>query len=207
MKNNKEYTVRLTHPEFGEYYFSHINRHGYSAASSFKFSYVFTKDLSKVTTWKTIKYVENEIKDITEKLIYHKADILFSFGSEVKDEIKNKLIFSRKKYYYRIEKIASLQSIENSKNIIDELKVSLVTDSENITQLIKDNKLIEKDFNKKITKFKEDISRYKFNYEFIEKLNDDITTIDIADASYGFRALKLRKLNNYQEKNEEIIEE
>lgn len=61
-KTTKEYAIRLVHPELGEWYY-HYNNNNYQCNTFF-----FTQDLNKVITWKTLKFVEKEIQDITENI-------------------------------------------------------------------------------------------------------------------------------------------
>lgn len=195
----KEYTIKLIHPELGEWYY-HYNNNYYN-----KSCFYFTQDLSKVTTWKTIKYVQREIKKIIEKLEKSKKyKIFLEFGKDPKEELKDKMNISRKKYYYPIESVTSKVHFDNAKTTIDTLNKSLVDDSKMITKMIRKNKHIEDNFNDLINKLVSDVKEYKENFNFLEKNNKNNSKIllDIVDASYGFRLLKLRTLKKKSEDEE-----
>lgn len=196
LKTNKEYAIKITHPEFGEYYYSHYND-GYPT------KYVFVKDLSKVLTWKTKSFVEKQIIEIISNLHSHIGHILLSLGNDIKQELKSKVILSKKKYYYLINAVTSREIIETAQNDLDRLNVTLLEDCINITKLIEKNKHVEKEFQKEFIKiFKQlgsDINLCRKSYNLLDNPQNAKVFIEIADASYKFRLLKLRTLNKIKE--------
>lgn len=203
-KTYKEYTIKLIHPEFGEHYLYYI-RNNYGAGK-IDHSYIFTKNLNKVTKWKTFKYVESEMEGIKKRLTDNKCNILLDFGSEVKEELIPIMIYSRKKYYFDIKFAASQKLIDTATNNITALNISLLNDSNMITEAIKNCNHVEKDFIKIIKKFQQQIVDYRTDYYFLEKCKNNGVIIDIVDASYGFRLTKLKTLKLFSETNDEIEE-
>lgn len=192
IKTNKEYTIKLIHPEFGEYYLYYIRNNSYGNG----ISYIFTKNLNKVLTWKTIKYVEEEMKSIKDRLSNVTGDILLSFGENVNEELKPRLIYSRKKYFFKVSFATSHALMEEAQNNINSLNISLLTDSELIFETIKNGMHFEKEFSKIIKNLDSQISKYRTEYFFLEKSKTNGVFVDIVDASYNFRFLKLKNLNN-----------
>ena len=187
-KSHKDFTIKLNHPEMGDFYYHYHNNGGYySGHSGHRQTYYFTQNLNKVTTWKTSKYAETQIKEIFDTLQKNEGHILLEFGEEPNEELKGKLTISRKKYYFTVKSIMSKHLIKTAKDNVDKLNESLVNDSKMITKLIKKNKHIEKDF-----------------LSIINKLTTDAEPVflDIVDASYGFRLLKLRTLKKIQIEDE-----
>lgn len=197
-KINKEYAIKITHPEFGEYYFSYTNNNGYYSNHN-NLSYIFTKNLNKVTTWKTIKYAEKEIFQIMENINKYRSNIKLLIGTEVNEEIKSRLILSRKKYYFIVNSVSS-QSIIDRSNRLNE---TILEDSKNITESIKKNSHIDKNFMEILKKFEKDINSFREDYNFLQKIKTNDVNLDIVDASYGFRRLKLKTLNMFQDDNED----
>ena len=200
--NNKKYTIRLTHPKFGSYYYNYKNSDYYGNDTV----YTFTQNLSKVTTWKTINCIEKEVLEISSILGANRGKIVLSLGSDVSDEIKNDTIFcSRKRYYHPIFNVKSEILINNAKKTIDRLDSTLKMDSKNITKLIKKNKHLDENFIDILNNLVKDSTLYKKEHNFLEKVKtyDDVY-IDIVDASYGFRLLKLKTLKKIQ--NDEHFE-
>lgn len=197
----KEYAIRLIHPELGEWYYHYCNNN-YG-----RYEFFFTQDLNKVLTWKTLKFTNKEIQVMIknlEKGNYGAHKILLEFGKTPKEELKDKMIISRKKYYYIIKSIPiSKFHIENAQNIIDNLDKSLVEDSKNITKILKKNKKSD-NLPILINKLSNDIDRYKKEAFFLEKTtqNSGNYVLDIVDASYNFRLLKLRTLKKVQVEND-----
>lgn len=200
----KDYTIKITHPEFGEYYLNYIrNNYGYS--STIDVSYLFTKNLNKVKTWKTTKSIESEIKFMQERLVKNRGEILLIFGSDVDDELKTRMVVSCKRYYFKITSFVDKIKINAAKNNISLLDSTLISDSELITEGIKNgDHIIDKTFVKKIKQLQSDISNYKEDYLYLEKNKDVDVTVDIADASYGFRLLKLKNLRKVKDDVEEL---
>lgn len=203
-KTNKEYAIKITHPEFGVYYYSHCNSPYYSYNSqNTKYKYIFVQDLSKVLTWKSTGFTEKQIIEINTRLINHSGQILLSLGANVNQETKSKLILSKKKYYFEIKAITSRENVKTAQDDLNRLNVSLLEDCKNVTKLIKKNKHVEKDFQKEFIKiFKQlesDINLCRKSYNFLDNSQNVEIFIEIVDASYNFRLLKLRTLNNLQE--------
>lgn len=210
IKTNKEYSIKLIHPEFGEYYLNYIrdnNQYCYGyAKNKIGYSYIFTKNLNKVTTWKNAKTIESTINLIKDSLCNGTCEILLSLGKEVKEEIIDKLICSRKKYYFRILFATSQPLIDEAKKNINSLNISLLRDSELIMEAIKNGGHIEKDFSKQIKKLDSQVSKYRTDYLFLEEAEKSGVLLDIVDASYGFRFLKLKNLKNLNNESEELEE-
>ena len=190
IKSNKEYTIKLVHPVFGDFYYQYNNL----SAGYLNNVFVFTQNLSKVKTWKSIKYIDKETNYIIENVSSGKSKIYLSFGQNVSDDIIMKLILIRKRYYYIINMISSKSHIQNAKNNIKDLNSSLLEKSKIITKSIKKCK-IDDDFMLILNKLSSDIHLYRKDYKFLQKYQDaEQVILDIEDASYGFRLLKLKTL-------------
>ena len=194
-KSNKEYSIRLTHPEFGEYYFQYSN---------YDYAFIFTKSLNKVAKWKTIDLVEKKIIKIISK-IEGSSKIILPFGKNIDekyktDEYKDLIYCSMKKYFFIIKNAQSKIQYRISKENIDKLNESLLIDVENIKNLIKNNGHIEKDFMSNITNLTKDIHQYRKDYSIVKKIvsKSNPVLLDIIDSSYNFRTLKLKTLNELQ---------
>jgi hypothetical protein len=199
-KTLKEYAIRLNHPEFGDFYYQYNTANSYYSQSN---NYYFTQNLSKVETWKTLKFAEAKIKEINERLKNKQAKVLLSFGKEPKEELKSKMIVSRKKYYYPIASITSKVHVERAKENLDRLNESLIKDSRMITRLIKKSKHVEKSFIDIFKKLSNDIDQYRKDHNYLEKnKNCENVFLDIVDASYSFRLLKLKTLRKVQSEDE-----
>ena len=208
-KSHKDYAIKLIHPEFGDFYYGYNN---------YK-TYIFTKNLKRVTKWKTKKVAEEHIDYIindTKKSSYeygaHKA--LLSFGKDIDNDIKdnipaNNLVYSMKRYYCSVNNLCTKDCIEKAKSLhekqIKEAKKqieesTLLSDIEFIKQSVIDNKHIEKKFTKNIDKLKKDINEYTKNYNFLKNIDNkkEYIMLEIVDASYGFRRLKLKTLKNVE---------
>lgn len=233
IKINNEYAIRINHPDLGIFYFSYCGLNE-------KFNtFVFTKILSKVQTWKTSKFAEKQIDIIISKMESDKGKIYLSLGENIECEYTDKIFQSRKKYYYLIDSIQNVRSKINlltaDKNI-KKLNDTLINDSENIYNLynnIKNNLFINKikklnncdvdldeilkysietlssintyngiqnDLVLKVNNYLEDLSLYKKEICIIEESKTyEGLYLDIIDASYGFRKLKLNTLNSLQD--------
>lgn len=205
-KGHKEYAIKLVHPELGDYYYHYNNNGGYynPCKNNALFSFYFTQNLNKVSTWKTLKFVEKQILEIKNRLDQKNGKILIELGKDAKDELKENAILSRKKYYYPIKSIMSKVHIDNAKNNLDKLNQTLVEDSKLITKLIKSSKHLEKDFMKIFHKLHDDINSYRKDHNFLEmNSNAEPIFLEIVDASYSFRLLKLKTLKKIQ--NDEIL--
>jgi len=204
LKSNKEYAIKLVHPEFGDFYLTYKNTPVYNTP----LTYFFSKNLSKVSTWKTLSYLEKEVSEIYKKLDNSIGKIHLSFGElNMNDDVDNlildntifkqKMIISRKKYYFPISDITSKELVENAKEIINNLNTTLIEDSKNITNLLIDSNQMEKSFMKTFGKLGSDIHLYRKNKNFLEKFKDNnYAYLEIVDASYKFRLLKLKTLMN-----------
>lgn len=198
-KLTKEYAIRLVHPEIGEYYFNYINTGGYYET---KTDAIFTQTLSKVRKWKTLKTVEEQILTITNELKSKKLKIFIPITNDARenfsDDIKNKMICNRKKYYYPIEKVISKHHINAARNNVNRLNETLLCDTKMISEMIEKSEHLEKDFMKIIKKLENDLNTYRKDHSFLDKNKDvDIAHLDIVDASYGFRYLKLKTLREF----------
>jgi len=233
IKINNECAIRINHPEFGIFYFS------YGGLTEKYNTFVFTKDISKVQTWKTEKFSEKQINIIISKMECNKGKIYLSLGTKNEYEYTDNIIQSRKKYYYVIDSIKNVRSkinlISANKNI-ETLNITLIEDSKNIQNIynnIKNNFFINKIYtlnicddnfddilNKsnetltslntynekqtdllfKVNNYIEDISLYKKYKNIIEESNNYYGLyLDIIDASYGFRRLKLSTLKSLKD--------
>jgi len=202
IKTRKDYAIRLTHPELGEYYYHYTN----DVWSDRKF--FFTQNLSKVNTWKTLKYAEKQISTIKEKLDKKLGNkILLELGADIDPTSYPNSFLSRKKYYYPIGSVMSKTHIENAKNNLEKLDETLLADSKMITSLIKKSKHIGKDFMVIFEKMATDLYQYRKDYTFLEQnKNVEPIYLDIVDASYNFRLLKLRTLKTFQTEETETEE-
>ena len=210
-KLRKDFAIKLIHPEMGDFYFHYSNRiynnsnriYNNSNRIYNNYTFYFTQNLNKVNTWKTSKYAETQIKQISEYLQNKNAKILLEFGEEPNEEMKKKLTVSRKKYYFTINSVISKIHFEEAKNNINKLNETLINDSKMITKLIRKCKHVEKDFLKIVNKLTNDINLYRKDHSFLEKNKDsEPIFLDVVDASYGFRLLKLRTLKKVQIEDE-----
>jgi len=230
IKINNEYAVRINHPEFGIFYFS------YSSNNIKGETFVFTKNLSKVQTWKTIKFSDNQINVIISAMKFKTRNIYLSLDKNIENKTQDNIIKSRNKYYYVIDSSQDIKSkmllLTADKNI-KKLNDTLIEDSESIYNLytnIKTNVITSNfkkinncdvDFDKilkdsndtlsaiqlqndiqnelalKVNNYIDDISQYKKDNNILKEF-ECYTGIylDVIDASYGFRKLKLKLLNN-----------
>jgi hypothetical protein len=208
-KTNKEYAIKITHPEFGVYYYSHYNyvasTYSYYSNnnSNSKFNYIFVQDLSKVLTWKSTGFTEKQIVEINTRLHNNSGQILLSLGTEVNQDIKDRAIISKKKYYFEVKAVTSREIAKTAQDDLSRLNVSLLEDCKKITKLIKKNRHVEKDFQKEFMKifkqFDTDINLCRKSYNFLDNSQNVKVFIEMVDASYNFRLLKLRTLNKLQE--------
>jgi hypothetical protein len=203
----REYAIRLTHPILGEYYFNYINNYNWYCNDSL---FMFTQELSKVSKRKDIKTLEKQISQIIESLKHNKKDkILIPFGLEIPknlpEEVKVKIFCNRKRYYYPIDTIISKHHIEQAKTIFDETNQLVISDAQKIVDMISNSQHLRKDFVKIINRLENNVSICRKNSELIEKNKDSIDVkLDIVDASFGFRYLKLKTLNKLNEETENI---
>jgi hypothetical protein len=202
-KTNKEYAVRLTHPTLGVFYY-HYTPSSYYYSSGYIF--YFTQNLSKVKTWKTQRFVQKEILNIQDRLNKKSSKIYLSLGTSVPDELKNKVVISRKRYFYPINSITSKFHLDEAENTIKQLSNTITADSKLVAKMAKKLKISDK-FMEIVDRLYKDVKVYKEKNEFLHKMknsNSESIYLDIVDASYGFRLLKLKTLKNI---NVEEIEE
>jgi len=196
-KTNKEYAVRLNHPELGTFYYQYSNNEYWNNNAKF----YFTQNLSKVDTWKTMKYVEKQIITIKDNLDKKKAKILLYLGDQISNELKTnpRIIQSRKRYYYEITVVTSKTHLDKAKDNLERLSETLIADSKIVTKMIKKSQILEKDFMSFFTKLYSDVNLYRKEHSFLEKnKNIDTINLDIVDASYSFRLLKLKTLKTVE---------
>jgi len=190
-KSNKQYSIKIHHSEFGEFYYSYDNSYC---------CFVFTKNLNRVKKWKTKSIVEKKIEEIINYINYAKniskynPRILLAFGKNIDDEIKNRMLCSNKRYFYTIKAVTSNFTVKNAEENIEKLDKSLNIDIEHISQLIKNKKHIEKDFMDIIKKLTKDIVSYRADYSYLQKIKNESVYIDIINSSFGFRGLKLKNI-------------
>lgn len=189
-KSNKEYALKLCHPEFGDFYFNYQD----------KKIYKFTKDLSKVLKWKTSNYIENIISNIENHLNNNSGEILLMFGAEVDDVLKRKLVFERKKYYHHIKFITNHSSLKIAKDEYEKINDIMISNIKEFAKIFK-NKIYDKQkFVQARSKFNQNVSIHDKAYNCVQNHNNSVQVIfSVVDASYGFRLLKLRTLRSIQE--------
>lgn len=198
-KSNKEYAIRISNPKVGDFYYSHYNENGRKC--------MFTQDLSKVSKWKTKKIVEGIIKDY---LIRSNYNLVISLGKVDTDYVptdKNKYVF-RKRLYYSIPAVAEKGKIvevnESMELIYDSLKRQLM----DFNNLLSDDDFLRKQYEKEnrdiLNKFVNDINIFKKHQNNIIKYTKDLENtffLDIVNASFNFRTLKIKTLNTINEKD------
>lgn len=189
LKSKREYAIRLVFPEVGEYYLSRIESTWNNC------NYLFTSDLSKVQKWKTKNKLDEIIKNISES----KNSIFLLLGTETDllPKYKDDITYSMKKYRFLIKKITTKDNIDKIRSDIGNLDLVLLEDSSIITNLIQNNN-VDKETLNFLKKFENDIRLYRKLNGYLS-IFDDNKYIDIVDASYGFRYLKLKALNEKAE--------
>lgn len=203
----KDFAIKLIHPDFGDFYYSWRREH----------NYVFVKELPKVMKWKTTKFTEKQIKLIQSDLEKNKGSILLSFGDNVNDSLKSRMIISKKRYYFPITEIIDMSNLNvakeginkyNSefKDVYEKFLVSLKdikndlllknTDEKTFINDINENILTFKNFVKDTNKLSKNIDNYLYHKNILEELSTHSGSyLDIVDASYNFRKLKLNTIN------------
>jgi hypothetical protein len=188
IKSNKEYTIKLNHSELGDFYYRTKKSCDKYNNRSYNFNYYFTQDINDVQTWKKQKLVEKKVEDI-------------HYDVNTKD-CKIFLAIDNSKTYYAISNITSSVYTEKITRILTDLKESLITDSKNIYDMIGEDRQTEDNFMSNIKLLENDLNTYRKNYSFLKKtnthINDKEVNLSVVDASYGFRLLKLKKLNSIQ---------
>lgn len=195
--SNKEYAIRITHPEIGGFYFSYDNWG----------KYIFTSDLSKVRKWKTLDVVKKQIDRLINNTNYYndgRSRIRIS-DFDVPNHLLSNVIHERKQKYYLVKKLVSKSNIRNIEKNMDDIYNVLKPDFKNISDLFQKDKFkeiqYEEDFLKYFNGFLKLLNEYKKNQRILSKqLNNKYETIyiDIVDASFNFRGLKLKKLEGKQ---------
>jgi hypothetical protein len=200
IKSNKEYALKITHPEYGDFYLSHVQK--YRFGNKLDHGYIFTKDLTKVRKWKSEKYILNCIEEIKKYLNNKNADIKLVFGSNVRDELKTKLSFYGKRYFLMIPFITSEEMLKNAKDEFDKTNEKLISSSKEFVKILKKKNFNTEDFSENYRVFNNHKYNHARHYECLEnhKKGEEVF-FNIANASFGFRLLKLRTLKAYQEDN------
>ena len=197
-KSNKEYALKLNHPEFGDFYFN-----CYTIPTWREKNFKFTKDLSKVKKWKTKKFVENVISIIDTNLKRKSGEIILMFGDEVEDLLKSKLVLDKKKYYHHIKFIRNYEILNKSKDDFYKIHDILILNSEELTKILKSENFDRNDFIEAKKMFNNNMAIHTKKYNILENNNmGENIVFNIVDASFGFRLLKLKNLKSVQEKRE-----
>jgi len=199
----REYAIRLVHPILGIYYYNYTNYNWYNGGSWF----MFTQDLSKVSKRKNIKSLEKQISQITESDLssdvsfeIHSDKILLPLGKELKEnldpEIKNKIFHHRNRYYYSIDNIVSKYHIDKAENDFNESNKILSSNIKSIVDMFNDSEYLNDDFIKTIKSLEYNVNVCRDNYNFLKetKKTSKQAQLDIIDASFNFRYLKLKTL-------------
>lgn len=223
IRTSKEFAIKLIHPKFGDFYYS------YAGWSDKGYHYIFVRNLSKVSKWKTEKFTEKQINNMLTSTKNKKCKILLSFGENVDDSLKTLMIESKKKFYFPVSSIASLYSLNKTieDNII--IESNLKTQSISFLGVFEDLKnnfipnleeyLSDSTVNQKNVNFENQLSYIdilmKNTSELSHLMKDYISNnkqihntklivddnkkndgayLDIVDASYNFRSLKIKTL-------------
>lgn len=203
IRTNKQYAIRLVHKDLGNFYFNYLNDGGYYNDSK---KYMFIKDLNKVHKWKTLSVIEEYIEELISNLKSSKNKISIQFGKTMPNvpvEYKDKIENYRGRYYLNINKgVISKHVIEKSERTIKKLDETLENDSFFVYDKIKNSSHVKiTDFDKIVKKLANDIRTYQKSYNELENINkkgSEIYYLDIVDASFNFRTLKLRNLKSLQ---------
>lgn len=190
--NNQEYAIRLVFPEVGDFYLSRIESKWNCC------NYLFTSKLSKAQKWKTKNKIEEILIHISES--EDSIFLLLDSDTDLPPKYKDLIICSMKKYRFLIKKITTKDNIDKIRSNIDGLDLVLLEDSNIITNLIQ-NANIDNDTLRFLKKFKIDIQLYRKLNGYLSFFDDD-KYIEVVDASYGFRRLKMIKLNETSEYHE-----
>jgi hypothetical protein len=187
-KNNKEYAIRLYHPEFGDFYYSHSND-TYTRSKKF----CFVKNLKRVAKWKKKDVAEKNMEYILGKN-YHILFLSFDKNSEIQHtDIE---VYGKRKYYTINRLPLTEKNIETLKLKNEELEKSLSINFDLMSELF-NKKIFNDDFFKRVNLFKKDTKTYKDNHEKLR--SDEGVILDVVDASFNFRSLKLKKLQETEE--------
>ena len=189
-KGRKDYAIRLIHPEGVFYYRYHtytwLFMNDISKGRSGKVHqhiFVFSPEVSsRVRTWKTTKFTEKEIEQMISVLNGGGGRIGLSTGSG--------------KRGYRTTDFTVVTAPHLIKRSQEELDTvtKLVTEGVN-SQILNNalqNKIIDKKFRDSIGVIQNALCGIDFDALNIKSR----VVLDVVDASYGFRLLKLKKLEN-----------
>jgi hypothetical protein len=187
-KNNKEFAIRLYHPEFGYFYYSHAND-SYTRNKKF----YFVQNLKSVSKWKKKDVAEKNMEYILSKN-YHTLILSFDKSSDIQHtDIE---VYGKRKYY-TINRIPLTETnIETLKTKSVELEKSLNNNFDMMSELF-NKKIFNDDFFKRVNLFNKDTRAYKNIHEKLR--SDEGVHLDIVDVSFNFRSLKLKKLQENKE--------
>lgn len=187
-KNNKEYAIRLYHPEFGYFYYSHSN-----IAYTRNKKFYFVQNLKTVAKWKKKDVAEKNMEYILSKK-YHTLLLSFNKNSEIQHT--NIEVYGKRKYYTINRIPLTEKNIETLKLKKEELQKALDINFVLMSELF-NQKIFNDNFFKMVNLFKRDTRAYKDIHDKLR--NDEVVVIDIVDASFNFRGLKLKNLNSLEE--------
>ena len=192
-KSNKEYAIRITHPELGSFYFNYENYQ----------KFIFTTDLSKVRKWKTLKIANDQVDRILKFTNYRNSGMtIFNCDNLIiPDHLKNNVVTERKRKIYKVRHLISKDRIVEIENAMDELYLALKVQLKEINNLFENDTFKDLQYNDDVknnfNNFTKNIAKYKQKQKIhIRHLNDkyEKVYIDIVDASFNFRVLKIKKL-------------
>ena len=204
IKSNKQYSIRITHPIHGVFYYSHFNWD--------KMQYIFTQKLSSVSKWKTKKIVEQNISEMVQHTT-NSRNIVFQVGV-VKDddttlgdiELGQDMFVFRKRIYQKVRQVIKKSEVSESSDemlkIYDTLKLGL----KELNELFGDDSFIdvqyEKDTKSIFNRFVQNMNMYNKHQNRVIKAtklrkNNQLVYIDLVNSSFNFRGLKLKTLTSY----------
>lgn len=203
IRSSKTYSMKITHPIMGEYYFSYINSFDYRNPK-----FVFTQNLSKVKKWKNKKSVEHFIismkKTIKGDSWYHSGSIVIPLGKTLDPKLKNlkNIELINKRYFFYIKNIKEEIDIKKEIKKLDETKKLIKSRSKEYNELL-DNIFENRGKMDSLIRISNSITNHIRNYinkdKFINehKVNETDfldSHIEVVDSSFNFRKLKLRTL-------------
>lgn len=218
-KSKKEYALKLTHPVLGTFYLRRkesISQYtenyyssGYGWRSGWKYVpiFYFTQDLSKVKKWKKESTVRENIRYIKEDVKKNKKSIIIlplgSSVSHLPEDVQNALTLLRKKYFFYVDEISNSYTATKLQNIQNNALIDIQNKIKNINKTI-DDKLFDKKLENDLISLKENISKYSEDEKQLSKLLlVSGITFDVVDASYNFRAFKLKNLQKKTESSQD----
>jgi len=199
IKSNKEYAIRITHPDIGSFYFNYDNWG----------KYIFTSNLSKVKKWKTLSCVKDQVHRIVTNTNSRSGNTNghFTFFNcdeiNIPDKLKHNVRISRKKKFYYVNHLISKEKVKFDEYEMDKVYEPLKEQIIEISKLFKNDTFkdvqFEDDVKNKFKKLTKIINQYKKNQGVVIRHMDtkgnEKVYIDIVDASFNFRTLKLQKLS------------